>query len=293
MRKRISVLFLCLMLICLSACFDYNDSPSIITGSDPEAYKDTLSAVLNNKKSFIAENGSACYLKDYNICNAPEGEPIPVSPCEYTYVDLDGDLFEEMIVNISSEHSYYLILHYNSYDIFGYEIDATAMTSIKTDGTFSYTSESNTICCRLSFKNRKLKITQEAVCDYESGVYQIGGLDVTADSLQEYLQNWEQKADIVWTKLLIQGTNQTESIPTEGNTSESDTTGNIPPSVSNGVPDQVTSVVCIDLSKYILINYSGYSGAGCASISLDKDRFLKDNGSIICFKNNTRKEDIL
>lgn len=273
MYKKLCSFFLCLILLCLSGCFNYNDSPSIISGNDPNAYKDTLAAVLNNKKAFITQSGEVSYLKNYKIQKLLDEEQLPVNPCEYTYVDFDGDTMDELIINISAEYGYYLILHYNGYDIFSYEADMRTMATIKADGSFSGSSgASNTLYCKATFKNNKLSIKQKAFYDSNTDTYQIDGNAVSADDFQAFLTDWNQTQDVTWTRI---GASNAETTPI----STTESTVETPPEYFDSTEDG-TSQPTIDLNKYAVVTYSGYSGAGNASVSMDKERFLKDNSKI-------------
>ena len=46
----------------------------------------------------------------------------------------------------------------------------------------------------------------------------------------------------------------------------------------------------INLNKYITVEYSGYSGAGRASVKMDKEQFYLDNISIVRFKDENAKK---
>lgn len=153
-----------------------------------------LGAVLENKKTFISEKGSAVFLKDYKILGS-----LIANPCEYVYVDFDSDGKEELVVNISKNAGFYLVLHYNEYDIYGYELGIRSLSALKSDGSFMQSSgAASNYYCRMSFEQDKINIINTAIKDSTSGKFQLNGKECSIQELNEYINDWHLKENVQW-----------------------------------------------------------------------------------------------
>ena len=280
MKKNLILILTCVIIFCLYGCSNSGDSPTIIVnGNDTGNCQDILEAVLANEKLFITESGSAVYLKDYELFDE-DNASFKASSYSWAYVDFDDDQIDEMIINISKEIGIYLILHYNGHDVFGFQVTARTMSSIKTDGTFSGSNGADcTYYFRLSFGNKKLNYTKTAEYNTAENIYRVNGNAVTEDEILQYIAEWDKKDDISWTHT------QEETPPTEA------TEETVPEVVTpSGSGSANTPQYTINLNQYITTEFYGYSGAGMADARFDQAQFLADYKSKITFRDSEAKQ---
>lgn len=172
-----------------------NPSPT----NNPNENQKILGAVLENKKTFITENGKAVFLKNYKIGEGYYSELIMANPCEYVYVDFDSDGKEELVVNISKMQGFYLVLHYNGYDIYGYEFGIRSLSALKSDGSFMQSGgTASNYYCRMSFEQNKINIIYTAIKDSTAGKFQLNGKECSIQELNEYINDWYLKENVQW-----------------------------------------------------------------------------------------------
>lgn len=249
MKKQLWIISLSALLICFSL---------LLVGCSSNKSEKALSDVLDNKITFISENGSATYLQDYKIGEGTLSTPIDAVPSKYTYVDMDSDGETELVVNVSDKYGYYLVLHYSSQEVYGFEFNARSLLSLKTDGSFmaSNGAASNSYC-KISFDDNSYTIIYEAVQDSTAGKFELDGENVSIEALNEFINDWNLKSNVEWTDI-----------------KESQET-------TNGDTDN--SKDKINLNNYISVRFSGNDLAGYASVSFDKEKFLLDNINNISF----------
>ena len=158
-----------------------------------------IKEVIEDKRTFILENGSQNYIKDYN----PFGDENGVKKIEYTYVDFDGDGKTELVLQLeSSVDGNFLVLHVNEGQVYGYAFAYRAMKELKQDGSFAGSNGAyNTVFCKLTFDGNKCNVKEEAVFDSDNKVFEIEGQSVSEKELDNFIDNWHKKADVVWTTL--------------------------------------------------------------------------------------------
>ncbi len=232
--------------------------------SPKDDVQDILLAVLNNDKIFITENGEAVYLKNYYIAESQVSKPLRSKPTEYTFVDFNDDGISEMVINISNDYGAILILHYNGYDVYGYEYSIRSLHSLNTDGTFMASSGAGTVCyCRLVFENNAAKIIDIASADRINNFYEVDGKNCSVDRMNEFEEEWNLKRGVEWIS----------HIPSNDDVKEYNE--NIDDYNDNDLNEQKCEL--INLNDYIVIEYDGYNCAGYAVVKIDKEKFLLDN----------------
>ncbi len=170
-----------------------------------------LLSVLDNKAKFITGKGKEVYLKDYKPYYVSENQDYEKEdefiPDKYTFVDMDSDGVEELIVSASPELYDYLILRTENNKIYGYSFEYNGLQNLKKDGSFrtfngSYVSNFLT----LSFK--KEKYTETKFAEYkvwEDGVggikneSTINGKAVTYDEIKQFQTDWQNRPNAEWT----------------------------------------------------------------------------------------------
>jgi len=214
-----------------------------------------LLSVLKNEKTFIDKNGKEVLLKDYKISSE-----IKTIIKEYTFVDMNADGADEVVIYLSPDYGYFLLLYQAEEKIFGYEFSYRQLMDLREDGSFYGSGGAGTgIYSRLQFVNNSYSFVEEMFHDDLSGIYRKNGQKCTKEDYDNYVKTREKSKKVTWQPYTFATQEQVE-----------------------GSSNKVT----IDLNKYIIINVEGYNGAGSASVSLDKEQFYLDWINKIHFKNS-------
>ena len=224
-----------------------------------------LSRVLNNKTTFITESGKTTYLKEYKIGEGTLSTPFDADPSKYVFVDMDGDRKNELVINISNDYGYYLVLHYNGKNVYGFEFTVRSLMSLKTDGSFMQSGgAASSSYCKISFDDDGYTIIDEAIKDSTMGKFELNGENASTEALNEFINDWNLKTNVIWTDIKASEENNNE-----------DTNDN--------------SVSKINLNDYVSVSFYGNNSNGYASVSFNKEKFLIDNIDNISFnKDNLR-----
>lgn len=209
MKKAISAFLLLVTVLSLSACFrriepeeDAARPMAEITEDLPQEAitlpldetAEMLREVLENKRTLITGDGQAVYLKDY-----PIHETLKAEPCEYTFVDFDGDGRTEAAVNLSRQVGVYLVLREYGQKVFGYPFTVRAFLDLKTDGSFVGSGGAGThYYRRMTFEGEECVVHTEAVNDVTAGVYEISGQPVSAGEAQAFADARNEKENAEW-----------------------------------------------------------------------------------------------
>lgn len=209
MKKAISAFLLLVTVLSLSACFRRIEPEEPVEDSVPEVLEDLpessitlpldeaaemLREVLANERTLLTGDGQAVYLRDY-----PIHEVLKAEPCEYTFVDLDGDGQTEAAVNLSRQVGVYLVLREYGQKVFGYPFTIRAFLDLKTDGSFVGSGGAGThYYMRMTFEKEQCIVHTEAVNDVMGGVYEIHGQPVSAEEAQAFAKNHGEKEDVQW-----------------------------------------------------------------------------------------------
>ncbi len=182
-----------------------------------------LLSVLYNEKPFITTKDTTVYLKDYKpLYKQAEDTQYYQSenlfiPREYTFVDLDKDGQNELIISELPDADTYLILHKSNDKIYGYSLYVRWFGSLKSDGTFlgsngAFSHDYNTI----NFNENEYNISTFAMFDYvadtekpssnkfgfepdyEKSVFEINGEKVSFDKIQKFAEEWDKRSEAEW-----------------------------------------------------------------------------------------------
>ena len=173
------------------------DSQNIVNTSNTnqEDNKEDLLKAMKSEKTFIDENNKEVLFKDYEIVEKEKAKPQ-----KYTYVDLDKDGKEELVVLTTSDYGAYIILKNIDDQIYGYKLNIRAFESLKKDGSFiGSNGAANNDYCIISFEKNKYTIKKEATFDETNKKYIINNEDVTKEEIQKYADQWNNKEDVTWT----------------------------------------------------------------------------------------------
>ena len=203
------------VLVCLSVCLSFGGCNN--AKQDDTAAKQALESVLNGEQDFTYK----MLIFDRDVTQANLGKFIfqtPVSaheyflPCAYTYLDVDGDKTEEMLI-VDMELSTLLFLRYDGEKVVGYLVDQRFdVNYIMTDGTFlgvSYNHDenykingTNYFVCKVELNGLDCQVDYLARQHEGDAVYQIGEKTVTKDEAEAYIRSWKENGTKVeWTRL--------------------------------------------------------------------------------------------
>ena len=151
---------------------------------------------MTNKQKFVDENNNEIYLKDFKIVDNQTAEVD-----KYTLVDLNKDGIKELVIYTTSDYGAYIILHYEDNKIYGYMIGVRSLETLKTDGSFIGSSGANSNeYSTITFNKNSYTIHTEAVYDETNKVYKIDNADVSQNEAKDYVENWNKKEDVTWSK---------------------------------------------------------------------------------------------
>ncbi len=207
--RMFSWILVVLILSCLTACggaySERVDQPNtknnnLSESSElPSDAKYLLLEVMNNKKTFIAENGSETLFRDYKIPNVTD--EIPIIAEEYAFVDLDGDNINELVVKCTTDYGLYMILHYDSSggNVYGFSLGARSFMSVKVDGTFMGSGGAMiNVISKVSFDKTSMSIDNIAVNNDAEKIYEVNGSPVSKQAADEYFSSWNKKQQPIW-----------------------------------------------------------------------------------------------
>lgn len=170
--------------------FDINGNKST---KNPEIDAQFLS-VLNSEAPFISEDGKSVLLKNYSYGNNGATEVYYAVPQEYAVVDLDGDGTNEVVVDITSSQTDYMVFHKYNNSIYGFLIGRRSLQDIKKDGSFCGSSGAGLIVySKMEFNKNTYKVIDEAYEDNYNGIYKIDGKEVTKEAIDKYKVEWDLK----------------------------------------------------------------------------------------------------
>ena len=188
--KRLLTIIFCFSIIMLVGCMPVEKDGS-----------EVLLSVMNQECTFVTQNGKEVLLKDYMVGEGEYITNIYAQPYEYTFVDFDKDGMDEMIINISVDLGFYLVLHYEAEKVYGYEFVIRSLQSLKSDGSFIRSGGAmSTYYSCMTFDKQNVKITNIAIKDDNNQIYELYGKQSSIEELDKYIANWNQKENVTWMK---------------------------------------------------------------------------------------------
>lgn len=204
MKKYISIFVVFSMIFCFVGCSK--------TDTSQQNSANILLSVLYNKKPFITTKGTTVYLKDYKPFYKYHEDvdyyekDIVFVPRDYTFVDLDKDGQEELIVAEAPYADTYLILRKENEKIYGYSLYIRWFEELKKDGSFissggALIHDYNTI----SFKENTYNISEFAKYYFvgensADNVFEINGKTVSLEEIKKFADDWEKRPEAEWIK---------------------------------------------------------------------------------------------
>ena len=161
---------------------------SVLAGSEDFIFTDLVSNRMTeqNLKEFS-------FATEYNAVNN-------FSPWRYTYVDLDSDGTDELVVG-EPNIEFHLFLRYCDGKVYGYIVDNVLFYEdggLKTDGSFStLIGAAGKGISRASFDGTDFSIINSAYMNDEDNVYELDGKSALEDKVKEYFSDWENDTKAV------------------------------------------------------------------------------------------------
>lgn len=156
--------------------------------------------IINGTRTFTDESGNEVSLSDYQIPDIVERYVF--NPKSYSYIDLDGDSAEEMVVSEEKQEFYLILFNGNDNKIHGCSLGARDLISLKNDGEFMQSSSafiSNTAKIT-GFNNNKpnIEITAE-ISEFEN-IYKVDEIS-SKEMTEQYFSQFNNKPDAQWVSL--------------------------------------------------------------------------------------------
>lgn len=164
-----------------------------------EKAKEVLQKVLNKEQSFTFKSLVFDKVTEENLEKfsfATEGSAInSFLPWGYTYVDLDSDGVDELVIYPVSL-TYCLILRYGGERVYGYLVPQRTFVNLKTDGTFLVSSGAginsiSSMSFQDTYQDTSFVIEDMAYKDDMDGVYLLDGKASDKETVEAYFENWD------------------------------------------------------------------------------------------------------
>ena len=210
--KKIQISILILVLLCISACVcscneellddskqgdnDLNDSNSYMN-----IYYDILN---NNTLLFDTNTNKKVFLQDYL-------NDAGLTKSKYSFVDLDEDATEEMIIWLfrgTNEYRGFLILRINNDDVYAYELSYRNFYELKEDGTFMYSSSASDYGIgKINFVDATYTIIPIVYCKSTDGDhkthYYIDNSSISKKDFDNYIMEQNKKVATNWAEFTL------------------------------------------------------------------------------------------
>ncbi len=185
---------------------DMENSPYRLIKKQNNRVRETLIKVLKNEqtftvKSLLSNETTEETLTKYHFSTSSDAYYAFV-PSNYTFVDLNSDDIEELVI-ISATLDYYLILRYENSKVYGYNVKARSIIDLKTDGSFMTSSGAgdNSIS-NFSFFNSTFEINDLAYANDSDNKYLLDGKAVNKETVKKYFDDWNKNTTKVsWEKI--------------------------------------------------------------------------------------------
>ena len=203
------------VLVCLGICLAFAGcqkpdkdvgNPTEQTEKPTENPSEALEKVLNKKASFtykclVFDKVTEENLEKFTF-NTEGAALNPFRPIAYTYVDLDSDGVEELLVSDMGLH-YYLILRYDNGKVNGYILERISPQEIKTDGSFVICWNNGPESVdRIWFDGLDYALTELACKDDGENTYALNGKLATKETVESYFADWKNSGEkITWTNI--------------------------------------------------------------------------------------------
>lgn len=190
MKKKIIILFSLIILVALIIF--------IVLNQRLNSVENILFEVINSERLFVDENSNETFFNEYKIDDRSYTQIE-----KYTFVDLDKDGKDELIVYTTSEYGFYLIFKYEKeLDIvFGYKTGIRSISDLKVDGEFKGSGGAGlTYFNNIFFENNKLYTKTLAKADRDLDEYTIADNIVSEEEFKKYEQDWNKKQNCIWKK---------------------------------------------------------------------------------------------
>ena len=159
------------------------------------ATDEMLLEVLYNKRPFVDEAGTEGFLSDYKW----KRQGLPAVPEKYTFVDMDGDDTNELVVYVTPEFGFYLVFHIDNGNIYGYGFGVRTLINLKTDGTFADSAGAGIVgFYSVYFRGNKCESVEKAFINDMEHLYRLNGTSATEEDAKAFSDAFYKKEDVTW-----------------------------------------------------------------------------------------------
>ncbi len=152
--------------------------------ADNRAIRSELLDVMNGEAMLINEVGEEVYLPAYHIPDAPK---MPIMPIGHTFVDLNGDGYEELVIRLMSDAGFDMILHKQDGKTYRHSLGARSFQGVKITGAFTQSSSAAiTSITKLTFNKTEMTVETLAERNDIDKIYRIGGKEVSKQEAENY-----------------------------------------------------------------------------------------------------------
>lgn len=165
--------------------------------AENENIKKEFLEVMDNKKEFLDTNKEKVKINDHIKKIAKSEKQLDLS---YTTLDIDDDGYDELIAKFEGYDIFYIILNYDNKNIYGYDMTASDMMNLKTDGSF-WKNESSTKGSVVKCKFPDNNLNYHILAQFDGNKYVINEKNVKKDEFYKYLQDeFYSKTSVEWKK---------------------------------------------------------------------------------------------
>ncbi len=192
------------MVGCQTTLLTNSDTTTTTTTSTvlPVVQDETLLAVLSSETPFVTETGKTVYLKDYSYYEEA-GAPKFFAD-QYTFVDMDQDGQDEMVVKEEQNLNASLVFHKDGDTVYGYLFYVRMLQDLKQDGSFAGSGSAFLRAfSTVTFNKTEYTLTDLAVYEYygegaEENEFSINGNPVSETEINAFLEERAALPDAQW-----------------------------------------------------------------------------------------------
>lgn len=119
-------------------------------------------------------------------------------PAQYTYVDMDDDGIQEIIVR-DKNFIYWLVLRYEKEQVRGYLLPYRSIVALRADGTVKGTEGAGISSIgRITFNGPDSAFVALAELDATKNIYRLNGADASKAKVEAFYAEWHTRTDPMW-----------------------------------------------------------------------------------------------
>lgn len=180
--------------------FEVVDAPAI-ENTAGEAALQAYASFLNGSRSAVnAHSGESFTLDQFSLQVTPD-ETFRFEPTQYALVDLDGDGWQEMLLDVPNYGS--AVLRFDEGSIYAFFFAARQFGDVKTDGTFSASGgHADVSICRISFSGGRVyevdQFTYSSSYDGDTVSFFVDHEPAAETEWNAAFHEWQQREGVQW-----------------------------------------------------------------------------------------------